>query len=1837
MGLDNEYDFDAARKALTASDSEAAEARSAARTAALRAAAAPDDEHLKHAAQQAQQHLDDVTKRRAVAVDGFATFTDPRTRALLTDAVPLLLLPARLETRFLGTDLLVRIYPDECSVDSFDPELSEAEVDAGARFWRDYWRAGGIESEERAAFRTLAGAYGSARAKWIATAYLPVNPDDRTDAKDPTTDVALVIADADPPATASRTALSTYWIAVWKANGNNTALAAARVALDAAIGNAETATELVSRYRPFNLADAPPSGVKHADTNVTVSWLELPDTKGEPYSGWRRAPLAALLPERFVVTLYAGSTSRSVLSRPVAEPLYVGPDPAAPDAEQIKVADDGKLSIPDPLKWLFEFDKAEAAGMALRIPLAQHEMNGFERIVVVGLRIRSDKDTAAAEFGELLAGHDHSRSGLELLPQGTPTNNTDGAPSSWSRRDDPDLAFDDVFGPEKFVDSDDPLGQRDGQVFARLLGLDTDVMRRVRGADGRDAIEAHAINTALAPGTLRYLTGVVMDPVFDTWVDELTWYYTTYVTGRGALSALRIGAQPYGIVASTAFSRIAWLKSPPAPEVVPLPSDAGGPATRMLVSNIVNKRLSFLRHLYDILGALEKYWVDASRLVGHVGDGADPHKTLLDVLGLHPGSAEFHSRRGKSLDELSSRWNLARLLGIPSEKYRAAEQRCYAVGLLRSLGYTGPEPDLLDLFFRSGQSALKGPLIEDLPLSETTPLQATTTDGRNYLKWLADAATQSLDTLRNQEGFVGDTPPRTLLFLMAQFALTRGYQDAGIRLRVRSGLLDHAAIRALVREPKSVHVNTYAGNSDSPWRRLYEADMRFTGSSTISIADHLTSMLATPPDYAVDLAEQIHAVELLANTPTARLERGLVEHIDTLTYRFDAWKLGLARYWLDLVRRSGESPYPGMYLGAYGYLEDVHPKHVALTEADLSDELAEAFKDQQPLQIDPTNGGHLHAPSLNQAVTSAVLRAGSMANRTSADPKAFSINLASARVRTALTLLEGVRSGQNVGALLGYQFERALHDAGDGIELDSTIFAFRRAFPLAADKLKPTQDPPPPASDAIEARNVVDGLTLVKQAMDPAPGSYEQLLATLGTAERTVVESAVADMIGAFDAMADLLLAEGVHQAAQNNQDRASSHLDIAAGFTAPPAPRVVETPNTGFALTCRVGLELDASATAAANDVPRVKAQPALNKWLTDALPSLSSVGCVISEVEADGTETPHQVTLSDLGLAPIDVIYLLADEGGGGLAELDDRIQRHLVETVNPRPDKSLKINYMQSSAEYSVFVASAFVKRLRGIAIKSRPLRASDVVVPSKAQKPDEIPHTVAPARLSGVLADLTAVRTRLDRAIQDGKTLLDNRPASKPQLLAGIDDRIKTVAGLLADVARFGGAFTGWGSLYGWRTEQFRDIVSKLLDLLDWMADQLTAAQELLAEENALPGGATDDQRIQLLRVAEGYVSTAVAPETTPAALRPVVQNKLAAFQAKAASIKANAVEPPNPSLSDRLSRCNAILPMGDFMAEPPTFTAFADSIETYWVQLLSILETVNDDVKKREKTAGDAMTAHNGAVDAAAKLRALQDGAAGIFGEEFRLIATFTLDAQSGAEQTAANTYFTSGSLLAHAKTELAVDNPLDTWMYGCARVRPNVRLVEDTIMLAEAHGLTNIGTLHAMQLPHKAGAPWYALDFPQKDTPDSERLAYVALARTGYDPAAQRCGLLLDEWAETVPVVDNVEDPDAEFQHTTGLAFHFDRPSQEPPQAMLLLTPATWSGAWAWDDIVTGIVETFALSRLRSVEPNHLDDTALAQFLPATVASVTTSGLLLAANYGLLNVMGTVSRSLADG
>ena len=70
------------------------------------------------------------------------------------------------------------------------------------------------------------------------------------------------------------------------------------------------------------------------------------------------------------------------------------------------------------------------------------------------------------------------------------------------------------------------------------------------------------------------------------------------------------------------------------------------------------------------------------------------------------------------------------------------------------------------------------------------------------------------------------------------------------------------------------------------------------------------------------------------------------------------------------------------------------------------------------------------------------------------------------------------------------------------------------------------------------------------------------------------------------------------------NYDRAAATLDAYGQATFPPIPDVVQTPRSGIALTHRVGLQFDANATSVATDNPRVKAEPAMNRWVGAILP---------------------------------------------------------------------------------------------------------------------------------------------------------------------------------------------------------------------------------------------------------------------------------------------------------------------------------------------------------------------------------------------------------------------------------------------------------------------------------------------------------------------------------------------------------------------------------------------------------------------------------------------------------
>ncbi|MBE2224907.1 MAG: hypothetical protein IAF02_25425, partial [Anaerolineae bacterium] len=230
-----------------------------------------------------QQVFGQISDSAAGLFKEFQPLTDPREMiSKFHDDLPILLLPLRLETRFktiAGEDgsqrhqLWVRVFPDDCAVDNFEETLSEAEIHSAQIFWQGMWVAAEDEALERGAWRGLVASHGSGRAAWIARTYLPENPEEAPSKADPS-DIILVVGREETLTNAEKTALTTYWQAVWLADGAEQPVTDANQALALALG-AERAAELTLE-QPANFGAVPVPPDTKADVNVVVAFLDFP-------------------------------------------------------------------------------------------------------------------------------------------------------------------------------------------------------------------------------------------------------------------------------------------------------------------------------------------------------------------------------------------------------------------------------------------------------------------------------------------------------------------------------------------------------------------------------------------------------------------------------------------------------------------------------------------------------------------------------------------------------------------------------------------------------------------------------------------------------------------------------------------------------------------------------------------------------------------------------------------------------------------------------------------------------------------------------------------------------------------------------------------------------------------------------------------------------------------------------------------------------------------------------------------------------------------------------------------------------------------------------------------------------------------------------------------------------------------------------------------------------------------------------------------------------------------------------------------------------------------------
>jgi hypothetical protein len=1511
------------------------------------------------------------------------------------DALPILLLPLRLETRWKTAgdtpELWVRVYPDDVEVCTHEKVLTDAEVADGQAYWTRR-QAATSDDERSAAWDALSQRFSANRAAWVARETKPSNWD----------------AAADDP----------------------------QLALD-----------------------FPPVSLTKAD-----SWTEAPHSRVLPdrlvLLGWRRGELVV-----------------SAVGAALDDVVVLGPAPLGDPGGGPSVSrnpGDQTLDLGPSFVWVRDFDDAVGRGLGFRLGLdAATARLGLDELIVLGLKASSDKDDASALLGELIDDHHYARPGFALIPQGTATNNTGGNDTSYTRAGRSGSESAAEVGPPLFTPGQDRTRASDGQRLADLVGIAYDPLLQVTGADLTDFADAVAANRALYAGTLGYYLDHLLDEVVDEdALGTVRRHFADLVTGRGPLAAIQVGPQPYGILPTSAFGR--WQPSR-------LPQGEGTAAPGLADP--------FEAVLQGVLVRFDQAWssLPAPVQVGAPGDGA---AHLLDVLGLQPASAELYQRVGYSYDTLrniesfvSGGHELADVLKLLIEGMAAR-------GLLEQLGYqprradgsAKPLPLLLQLIWRHYHTQLDPlQLIDGQPLSETATIKPyDAASGKNFIDWLLDHSADA-DALEAQD-FGAGPPPSSLLYLLLHFSVA---MEAARGLHRFLGTLN-------VQAPELVRSLAFRNVGAQPTPSTWEV-FRAPASSvvpTVTSDRPLLEVLHSPQlvgDSGLDLAEQRDALTWLRGLSTARLERVLIEHVDTLGYRLDAWQTSLFARRLQRQRRLDAPPGErrvGVYLGAYGYLEDARPAGAARTPVDEETLPPELRGGTGELTEEAGNGGYVHAASLNHATAAALLRSGYLTHATPAQPGTLAVNLSSDRVRRAQSLLDGFRNGQSLETLLGAQFERGLHDwttrPAAPVILDQLKPLFRAAFPIERTQVPQAADAPVGAATVTEDYQVVNGLALAQAAAFPWGIAS---LTALSAAQQAALQQEKDTIADSLDSLRDLFTAEAAYQLALGNFDRAAAVVQSVGSGTVPPDVQIVNTPRgTGISFTNRLAVQL--SPAAAANPWPAVPAltqrallDPALNQWLGSLLPDPAQVRCRVQALAADDGHVLADggLTLADLGLQPADVVSIVRSQPQqSSVAELEARVG-YVFARANAVPDGAVvRISFGDPGSAGGASFAEVLplADRLRRLLGSATPLDARHFQSASAdmPQPPDNLGRVDVAELTARVTARLDAVRA------------LFRNPAAAPP--------VPPLERVLAD-ARAPGASP--------------------------------AAVEAL--------------RASLLGIADaGFVY---------------------AFPVSAVGTEAGQLQALGTQADSVLARHDALAAQTDAqLADLAASTAPADS-----------------------------------------KTGQLTDLVHGWLGADLLLIPRFTFT--DPASVTAADA--ARDGLLDHARAAGSL-LPVDEWLHGAACVRPLVHDFEMVRTMAEAH-LADPLPLAPLQLPFRTGDSWLGVEFPDAMEVVHDTVAVVQHLPQGFAPGGAQCGLLIDEWTETVPTRSEV----------TGLTFNYDAPDSTPAQALLLAVTPRETGSWNWDDLVETVRDTFRRARLRAVEPDQLGGLAgIGTLLPAVIAEFST-------------------------
>jgi hypothetical protein len=363
-------------------------------------------------------------------------------------------------------------------------------------------------------------------------------------------------------------------------------------------------------------------------------------------------------------------------------------------------------------------------------------------------------------------------------------------------------------------------------------------------------------------------------------------------------------------------------------------------------------------------------------------------------------------------------------------------------------------------------------------------------------------------------------------------------------------------------------------------------------------------------------------------------------------------------------------------------------------------------------------------------------------------------------VRQAAFVLDGVRQGQPVGAVLGYIFETNLHEQ----QLDQFIDGFRAQFPLQSNPATDTGLP----TEAVAARDVVDGLKL-RNAFAAGTDVFSPLSPPPSAPERTNITTQLQQLDEVFDSLSDLVMAESVYHLVQSNTSGASAAFDAAVGQPAPD-PAVIQQARGGTSLTHRLGVVLGEDAGVVPGKNPRGQAEPYLHTWVGKLLGDLTKVVCKV-----DFTGGTRNIAMTDLGLEPLDVLSLSRTVAVGAVAseahasELDRRVRDALLKVKSGAINITITYDIVPASPDQRTFPQILeLAKSIADVIASARAMRAEDLMLPQ------EVPATPSPAPPDTRAADaLTSFQNALAK-FSSANTAAKLRAALQDASLFGIGE-------------------------------------------------------------------------------------------------------------------------------------------------------------------------------------------------------------------------------------------------------------------------------------------------------------------------------------------------------------------------------------------------------------------------------------------------------------------------------